>query len=368
MKRILLVFAAALVGMLAGIVLINEKQVNTDVTQTRTKVGALLIGERDDRSYNQSHYEALERTAQELNLDITYVEKAPVGDACVAVVEEMIQNGCEIIVGTSFEYGDPMMEVAEQHPEISFFHATGLRRRKNLSTFFGRVYQMRYLSGIVAGLQTQTNEIGYVAAFPISEVNRGINAFTLGVRSVNPDAVVCVEWCDSWTDDESAGAAMERLTQKYDIDVVAMHTDSVRILEMAEEKGIWSIGYNVDNSELFPNTFLTAPVWQWDTYYKPYILKCLQGKMTGENYWGDASEGIVALAPLTDNVKAGTAQKVEEAQKKLESGTFDVFNGPVKDNEGVLRIGAGENMSDYAMLNEFDWYIEGVVLYENEGK
>ena len=173
-----------------------------------------------------------------------------------------------------------------------------------------------------------------------------------------------VEWSNSWTDDEAARAAAERLQADCNMDVLAMHTDSLCALEFAEENGIWTIGYNVDNSDIFSNTFLTAPVWQWENYYEPYILKCLQGKFKEENYWEGTSTGVVGLAELTDKVKPGIAEKVAEAREKLEAGTFDVFYGPIIDNEGNLRIAEGENMSDEAMLNQFDWYVEGVIIHE----
>ena len=150
----------------------------------------------------------------------------------------------------------------------------------------------------------------------------------------------------------------------FDIDVVAMHTDSLRVLELAEERGIWSIGYNLDNSDNFPNTFLTAPVWQWENYYEPYILKCLQGKFKGNNYWEGANTGVVGLAPLTANVKAGADKLVEEKRELFENGMVDVFYGPIRDNEGNLRVAEGESMSDATMLNSFDWYVEGVVVHE----
>ena len=363
MKKVVSVIAIILTIVIAGIFLINGKKENTDVTKKQTKVGCLLIGSCDDKSYNQSHYEAMEKTADTLNLQVIYKENVPTDEACMAVMEDLIGEGCEIIICNSYDYGEWALQVAENNPNIYFFHASGIKQSKNLATYFGRIYQMRYLSGIVAGMQTEKDEIGYVAAFPISEVNRGINAFTLGVRAVNPDAVVHVEWCNSWTDDEAAGVAAEKLFA-YDVDVIAMHTDSIRALELAEERGIWSIGYNVDNQENFPDTFLTAPIWQWQNYYEPYILKCLQGKFKEENYWEGTSTGVVDLAELSDEVKPGVAEKVAEAKEKLESGIFDVFYGPITDNEGKLRIAEGENMSDEAMLNQFDWYVEGVIIHE----
>lgn len=364
MKKSTVIIGIILITIIIGMFFINGKELNTNVTEQQTKVGVLLVGNKDDKSYNQSHYEALEKTAETLNLSITYIECAPVDESCLTMIDDLVEEGCKIIICNSYDYGTWVQQASEKYSDIFFFHASGIVSGKNLATYFGRMYQMRYLCGIVAGLQTQTNEIGYVAAFPISEVNRGINAFTLGVRSVNPDAIVHVEWSNTWIDDVAAGDATEKLIETYNIDVLAMHSDSVRPLEIAEEKGIWSIGYNVDNSENFPNTFLTAPVWQWENYYEPYILKCLQGKLKGSHYWEGTSTGIVGLAEFTDNVVPEADIAVEQSMQVMLDGTFDVFYGPVKDTEGNIRIGEEENMSDDAMLNAFDWYVEGVVIHD----
>lgn len=364
MRKVISVIVIILAVAVAGIFLINEKKENTDVTQKKTKVGMIMLGSHDDRSYNQSHYEAMEKTAVKLNLEVIYKENVPTDENSKAVMDQLIEAGCEIIICNSYDFGTWVQLKAQENPEIFFFHASGITQGRNLATYFGRMYQMRYLSGIVAGLQTESNEIGYVAAFPISEVNRGINAFALGVRSVNPEAMVYVEWSRSWNDDAATEAAADELFTKHNIDVITMHSDSNKVLELAEEKGVWSIGYNIDNSEYYPNSFLTAPVWQWENYYEPYILKCMQGKFEGENYWEGISTGVVGLAPLTKNVKQETAEKVEAAKQQLINETFDVFYGPVTDNEGKLRVSEGENVSDNTLLNEFTWYVEGVVADE----
>jgi len=220
------------------------------------------------------------------------------------------------------------------------------------------------LSGIVAGLLTTTNEIGYVAAFNISEVNRGINAFTMGVRLVNPDATVHVEWCGSWTDDNMAAAATNKLIESHNIDVLTMHTDSLAPLEVAEKNKIWSIGYNTDNSSLFPDTYLTAPVWEWEYFYKQRIEECKYNQFTGKHYWEGMETGVVSLAPFTDNVKPEISAIVENEKKRIETGTYDVFYGPIRDNKGNLRIKDGESMTDDEMLNAFDWFVEGVKICE----
>ncbi|MBO5354013.1 MAG: BMP family ABC transporter substrate-binding protein [Lachnospiraceae bacterium] len=362
MKKIVITAAIILAVIIVGIFYISGREEKKE----SLKVGIVLNGQVDDQSWSQSHYEGICRTVQELGLELVYEEAVPESEECVARMEAMIAEGCNIIICNSFNYGTYIQEAAEEHPEVHFFHASGVEEKENLSTYFGRMYQMRYLSGIVAGLQTETNQIGYVAAFPISEVNRGINAFTLGVHSVNPEAVVYVEWCNSWTDDKEAGEATRTLITNYDIDVLAMHTDSLRPLEIAEEEGIWSIGYNMDNSRRCDDFFLTAPVWNWENFYTPRIKEVQQGKFVGRNYWEGAESGMISLAPLTEHVKEGIAVIVEEKMQEISSGTFDVFYGPIYDRNGTLRIPAGESMSDEAMLNEFDWYVEGVKIHGEE--
>lgn len=365
MKRIIAITIGMIGVIVLGIVLIRVRETDTEVTKKQTKVGFILNGSIDDHSWGQSHYEGMENCAKRLNLEVHYLENVPVNEDCKEVMEDLIDEGCEIIVCNSFGYGEYALEMARKYRDIYFFHASGVEETGNLATYFGRIYQMRYLSGIVAGMQTGTNEIGYVAAYPICEVNRGINAFTLGVRKVNPKANVYVEWTHSWTGDQEAERAMMRLLEGHNIDVVTLHTDTNKPLEIAQERGIWSIGYNMDNTEQYPDTFLTAPVFEWENFYEPHILECLQGKFKGKHYWDGAETGIVALAPLSRNVKPGIREEVERAKERFLSGTFDVFYGPVKDNEGNMRVGGMECMTDREMLDAFDWYVEGVEFDES---
>ena len=364
MKKVKGIVVGILLIIIVGIFLIQTEEKNTNITKDKTKVGMILNGSISDHSWGTSHYEGLEKCVEELNLSVVYKENVPADEECLQVIEDLIKDGCEIIICNSFGFGEWVEKAAEKYPEVYFFHATGTGSANNLSTYFGRMYQMRYLSGIVAGLQTETNAIGYVAAFPIDEVNRGINAFTLGVRKVNPEAKVYVKFSNSWEDEALAKSATEDLLQSHEIDILAMHVDTNVPLDIAEEKGLWAIGYNYDNGDVYKNAFLTAPVWQWEEFYAPRILECLQEKFYGKNYWEDSNTGILSLAPLTDNVKDGIQAVVEAEQKKIESGGWDVFFGPVKDQDGNIRVLEGESMTDDAMLNAFDWYVEGVVIDE----
>lgn len=366
MKKIILVAAIIAVGIVAGIFFISANNQYDENANKTVKVGLVLISSKEDGSWSQTHYEALLKTKDQLRMELIYRDNIPEDETCLNTIEELIGEGCEIIICTSFGHGEYALKAAAKHPEIFFFHATGVEQARNLTTFFGRIYQMRYLSGVVAGLQTESNSIGYVAAFPISEVNRGLNAFTLGVRSVNPEARVYVSFCNSWNSDEAAKASSELLYQRHpDIDIFAMHTDSMAVCEFAEEHKLWSIGYNVDNYKRFQNSYLTAPVWNWENYYTPKIKECMQGKFQSDHTWAGIETGVVNLATLSPNVKSGIAEAVEIERKHLENFDYDVFFGPVRDNEGNIRISDGESMTDDKMLNAFDWYVDGVVI-ENE--
>jgi len=364
MKKFGIVTGILLFAIIMGIYVIRVQEADTDVTKEKTKAGVVLNGKKDDNSWGQSHYEAMEKTAAKLNLETVYCEDVYGDESCMEVFQKLIDDGCKIIVASSYDYGEWCLKTAAKNPEVHFYHAAGVEEKNNLATYFGRIYQIRYLCGIVAGLQTETNEIGYVAAFPIPEVNRGINAFTLGVKSVNKKASVYVEWDNVWMDDKTTENTTRRLLGRHNIDVLAMHTDSLKVLEVADEMGVWSIGYHMDNASLFPDTWLTAAVWNWENFYEPRMLECLQGKFQGKHYWEGINSGVVSLAPLSGNVKPGTEKIIEAERKRFEKGIFDVFYGPVKDQDGKTRIGKGESMTDKAMLNDFDWYVEGVKFDE----
>ena len=175
-----------------------------------------------------------------------------------------------------------------------------------------------------------------------------------------------MKWSNSWTGEEENAKTVRDLIRDHAIDVLAMHTDALSPLEIADENDIWTIGYNIDNSEQFPKTYLTAPVWNWERFYEPRILECLQGKFQGIHYWEGVETGIVDLAPFTDNVKPGIAEVVKKEQDRLMNGTFDVFYGPITDNEGNIRVKEKQSMTDDSLLNDFFWYVEGVVIDETE--
>lgn len=361
MRQFASIAIAIIFAIVVGIFYVQVNKRETDVTLKKTRVAVIMNGSRDDHSWGESHVVAMEKVAKSLNLDVSYHEHAPFGPELEQIMEDEIAKGAKVVICNSFGYGEQEQRVAARHPEVKFFHATGVQSAHNLSTYFGRIYQMRYLSGMVAGMVTKTNEIGYVASFGISEVNRGINAFALGVQKVNPEANVFVSWTNSWDSDSLAAEATNKLLSEHDIDVLTVHTDALKPYEIAEERGVWIIGYNLDNSDRYPKRFLTAPIWRWENFYEPRLLEVLQNKFTERQYWLGAESGVIGLSPMTASVPENVKTAVEDEMRKISDGVFDVFYGPVYDNGGQIRIEAGESMTDENMLNHFDWYVKGVV-------
>ncbi len=362
MKKIFFVVFLFLAVAIFGIVFIQFNK-DEEPDDTTVKLGVLLNGNMYDSSWGQALVDSLSILKKEMDFEVEYVENVPASNECVDVMVDLIENDCNIIICNSYDYGDYALEVAKEYPDVYFFHATGTESGENFTSYFGRMYQMRYIAGVVAGYQSDSGHIGYVATMDIPEVIRGINAFTLGVRSVNPHAEVHVVYTTSWNDDElTEDATHELINHNPEIDVLAMHTDSLRVLEIAESKGIWSIGYNYDNSDKFPNTYLTAPVWKWENFYRDKINECIQGEFEGKHYWMGAETEIVAMAPISDNAKDYIQYHVEDILDDFKSGKFDVFYGPIYDNEGNLRVEAGESMTDEYMLNFLNWYVEGVFV------
>ncbi len=357
MRKMLLLTVLILFAVVAGILIIRNGQSESE--EQTTKIGVLLTGESTDRSYCQAHVEGLESLRDRLPVEMVYREHTP-ADCYDQIVRLIKDEDCRIIIGVSIDYREAMEKAAEEFPEVFFLHTGGVSYRQNFSSYFGRMYQIRYLSGIVAGLQTKTGELGYVGAYPVPEVIRGLNAFTRGARSVRPDAVVHVKYCNSWTEDDPAGQACRDLLDRHPIDVISVHTNSLQPHAEADARGVWSIGYNRDNSRLFPDTYLTACIWKWDVYYLRQLRDLLQGKFRGSQDWLGMETGMVAISDFSGHIDVRSMAAVQAANERLRSREFDVFYGPVIDNKGAVRVEEGESMSDDSMLKGFYWYVEGV--------
>ncbi len=313
------------------------------------KVGMVLIGSQDD-GFSGAHYNGLEGMKTALGLkdeQVLYKFNVPETAECDAALRELVDAGCQIIFGNSWGFMNFMEEIAEEYPEVIFSHCSGYKNNGvNFNNYFGRIYQARYLAGIAAGMKTQTNKIGYVAAWADNaEVNGGINAFALGVQSVNPDAVVYVKYISSWFDptlEKQTAVALLAL----DCDVIAQHVDTSMPQVAAQEAGKFGCGYNTDMTPAAPDAHLTAPIWHWASVYTAQVQDVVDGTWVPENYFLGLKEGMVDISPLSKNVAPGTAEKIEEARARILSGEWDVFTGPISSNAGELVVKEGEALAD----------------------
>jgi len=253
---------------------------------------------------------------------------------------------------------NPTLKVAKQFPNTYFEHATGYKTDKNVGIYNARFYEGRYLAGMVAGKMTKSNVAGYVAAFPIPEVVMGINAFTRGMRSVNPKSELKVVWTSSWYDPGKEHEAAETLISQG-ADVLTHHTDSTAVVQTAEAKKIYAIGYHSDMSKYGPNAHLTAVTHQWGAYYTKAVQDAMSGKWKPGNVWGGIKEGMIKMAAFNQVVPKDVQDSVNKTAADIGAGKFHPFTGPVKDNEGKERLAAGKVITD-DVLSKMDYYVEGV--------
>lgn len=339
------------------------------IPKDQIKVGVIHLSDPAEGSgYTYTHDQGIIGMQQNLGLsDDQIVRKISVDDTDAAAVEtaitECVEEGCNIIFATSWGYMDTCEALAEEFPDVIFSHGTGYKSNgTNFNNYFGRIYQARYLSGIIAGMKTETNKIGYVAAMgqENGEVTSGCNAFAMGVASVNPDAEVYVSVTNSWFDPEGEKQAAERLIAEG-CDVIGQHCDTPNPQTAAEEHGVWGVGYNSDMTKDAPGATLTSVMWDWSVYYTKAVQNVIDGTwVAGEkvdNYFGDMADGLVTLGEFnSDLVTDEMIAKVEEVKAQIVSGEWDVFDGKteIMDNEGNAHTLEG---ADYGSCN---WYYENV--------
>ncbi len=333
------------------------------------KVAVIHIGNPADGSgYTYAHDQGIVGMQEALGLDDSQIiRKNNVDDedptATETAILEAIEEGANIIFGTSWGYMDIMEALAEEYPEVIFSHGTGYKSNDtNFNNYFGRIYQARYLTGIAAGLKTESDLVGYVAAMgqQNSEVTGGIDAFAMGVYSVNPDAKVYVKVTNSWySPEEETNAAKALLAEGCD--VIAQHCDTPNPQLEAEKAGKWGIGYNSDMSKDAPKATITSAVWDWSAYYTTAVENVINGTWTNENYFGGMEEGLVGISPLNESVVAeGTADAIAEAEQSILDGSFNIFDGVIETNDGSTVGEEGKTLDDATITGGINWYFKTV--------
>ena len=328
------------------------------IAAAETKVGFVYVGPVGDHGWSYQHDQARQAVEKELGVKTTFVESVAEGADAERVIRKLASSGNDVIFTTSFGYMNPTLKVAKRFKKVKFEHATGYKRAANVSTYSARFYEGRAILGAIAGKMTKSNVVGYIGSFPIPEVIRGIDAFTLALRKVNPKATVKVVWVNSWFDPGKEGDAAKALIDQG-VDIITQHTDSPAPLQVAEKRGVYAFGQASDMAAFAPKAQLTSIVDNWNNYYIERVKAVMDGSWKSTDTWDGIKSGMVEMAPYGDVVPQDVRDMAEKIKASIVDGSFHPFQGPIKNQKGELVVKAGEVISD-ADLSRLNWYVEGV--------
>jgi basic membrane protein A len=335
------------------------------------KIGFVHISDPSDQGYTYNHDLGTQHMAETLGLSedqIVNKFNVPESAEAATAMRELAEDGCHIIFSTSFGFEDYAIEVAAEYPGVEFCHATGYQASStdlpNIHNYFGAIYQARYLSGIAAGLKTETNLLGYVTAMPFPECISGFNAFYLGAKSVNPDVEMLVMYTMSWNDPTKEAQVAQALIDQG-CDVLGQHCDSTAPATTAQANGVWHVGYNSDMIDAAPEASLTSAVWDWSQYLIYAVEHRVAGTAIALDWSKGLAEGVCDISALNEAIIAdGTVEAIEEARERILSGEWDVFTGPLLDNEGNVVVEEGVTFVEPASAPSFGHILEGITVIE----
>lgn len=324
-------------------------------------VGAIYVGSVNDAGYNQAMKEGLEEMKKNIpGIKLLEAENVPEGAEAERVIENMIQQGATLIFPTSFGHMEPAANVAERHPDVIFMHAGGWIQTDNFGNYYGNMPPSFYPMGVAAGKMTKTNKLGFVIGLPIGWSIANVNAFHLGARTVNPDVETTVVVTGGWLDRAKETAAANALIDKG-VDVLTMHVDSPgTIIQTAEERGVYSIGFQSLAAQKFaPKGWITGLGFTWGGVMTEAAQQVIDGTWKSQMLRKGIDEGYITVAPFGEAVPEDVRKIILGAVADLAEG-FNIFTGPIKDQEGNIRLSEGETVSA-GDLGNFDWYAEGII-------
>ncbi|HEX2546785.1 MAG TPA: BMP family ABC transporter substrate-binding protein [Ramlibacter sp.] len=324
------------------------------------KVGFVYVAPITDAGWVRQHEDARQavQSAFGARVKTTHVENVAEGPDAERVIRDLAATGHKLIFTPSFGYMEPTLKVAKDFPEVKFESVTGYKTAANVAAVNARYYEGRYLAGIAAGRMTKSHLAGYVAGFPIPEVLQGINAFTLGMRSVNPKAQVKVLWINTWFDPGKEREATMALIDQG-ADVVSFHTASTAVMAAAQERGKLAVAYHSDMRKVAPDAQIVAVTHQWGDYYRQRTQAVLQGAWKPGNVWGGVREGMIRVGYFGAKVPKAVQEEVLARQKDIASGKLRPFVGPISDNEGRVVAGKGQALGDAQILG-MNYLVAGV--------
>ena len=322
------------------------------------KVGFMYIGPPGDAGWTFSHDEGRKYLEENVDgVETTFLDSVPEANSGPAI-DQLAAQGNTVIFATSFGYGDTVIQKAQQYPDVTFEHATGFQRAANVGTYFVQHWEPSYLLGMMAGRMTETNTLGYVGTFPIPEVIRDMNAFTMGARSVNPDVKTRIVWISTWFDPPKEKQAAKSLLDAG-ADVLFGISDSPSVLEEAAANGAMAATWNSDMKRFGPDAYLSSVVLNWGPFYAKRVEAVRDGSWESEDYWGTLADGDVSLAPYGDQVPEDVKAEVDEALAGFKDGSFKPFMGPIRDQGGTVKIEEGEEIT-FEQWVAMDWLVEGI--------
>jgi simple sugar transport system substrate-binding protein len=342
---------------LVGVVLLMILSLSTTIFAKEPKIGFIYIGPPGDHGWTYMHDQGRKDIEIDLGYKTTYIEGVPENADAVRAIRKLAESGHDLIFTTSFNYMDQTLEVAKEYPNIKFEHATGYKRADNVSTYSARFYEGRTIIGHIAGKETKSNIVGYIASFPIPEVIRGINAFYLAASKVNPDIEVKIIWAFTWYDPgKEADAAKILISQGADI--IVQHTDTYAPCQVAEEMGVKAFGQASDQEAFCPNAHMTAIIDDWGSYYVARAKAIADGTWKSTDTWWGLDKGMVKMSRYR-NMSPDTKYEAIAIQKGLTSGEIHSFEGPIYNQAGELVVPAGA-VADDGMLAGMNFYVQGI--------
>ncbi|MFC5608734.1 BMP family ABC transporter substrate-binding protein [Variovorax soli] len=353
--------ALGAVGTLGGWSALAQAQANP------LTVGVIYVGPRDDYGYNQAHAMAAAELRKLPGVKLVEEENVPETAAVQKTMTGMIsQDGAKLLFPTSFGYFDPhILALAPKNPDVRFAHCGGLwseGKPKNVGSFFGYIDECQYLNGVIAGHMSKSKKIGFIAAKPIPQVLRNINAFTLGARSVDPSMTTAAIFTGDWSMPVKEAEATNSLADQG-VDVFTMHVDGPKVIvETAAKRGKMVCGYHASQAKLAPNAYLTGAEWNWITAYKTILEAAQAGKPHPNFLRGGLKEGYVKMSPYGAMVPEGARKQAEDIKARMVAGSFDIFKGGLKDNKGAVVVPAGKSFRQTDVeLEKMNYLVEGVV-------
>lgn len=356
--QILLAIGGLIIGAIIYLLLFSF---DTNFESEQKKIGFVILGDINEKGWNSSHYNGIKAACEDFNLELLVKDHVKENSGqCLQAIEDLVSQGADLIVLASFNYVSESRPLIKKYSNVAFISTSNFDENKNLTSYFARLYQGRYLSGVLAGMKTKSNKLGYVAAIPNAEVNRGINAFALGAQRVNPNVKVFVMFTGAWQNEEVEAKNTELLIKNYGADILTYHQDEETVAKVAEKFDVDFIAYNAI-LENYSDHYLTSVVCHWDLFYKDILQRFLKGELVSiRDNWVGVQQGAISLSKFSNSVTPKMQEKLNEVYEELAYNRNLIFVDEIYDNEGNLRCEKNQVISDKELLRNIDWLVKGV--------